>query len=340
MIILFVVYLILILGGGGVSFVKKRENVLSYDQTNALKGIGIMTVFFNHLYNDYLTPHGVLHHPYWDEPFVYFESLVTVLFVGVFLFFSGYGVFESVKKKGIDYVNKMPVKRVVTTLFNFDIAVFVFLVFSLLLKICYSPTHIILSFIGWESIGNSNWYIFAILCCYLTSYVSLKICSSRITAIILTFFLITIYYALMVVYKYPWWHNTIFCYPFGMLYSQYQEKINSFFYKNYLMSSIIALVVFVVFFRFSSNAVFCNIGVIAFSFSCILLSMKVQFNGKALIWFGTHLFTLYIYQRLPMYIIDHAYPELITNTPLLFVLICMSVTLLIGWLVPVFKFGR
>ena len=50
MIVLFVVYAILSLWG--VKFVSKSDSVLSFDQTNALKGIGIMTVFFNHMYND------------------------------------------------------------------------------------------------------------------------------------------------------------------------------------------------------------------------------------------------------------------------------------------------
>ena len=339
MIVLFVVYAILSLWG--VKFVSKSDSVLSFDQTNALKGIGIMTVFFNHMYNDYLTPYGVLHRPYIDEPFVYFETMATVLFVGMFLFFSGYGVFESVKKKGVPYINQMPVKRLGTTLFNFDIAVFVFFIASLFLKVSYTSERIILSFIGWESIGNSNWYIFAILCCYLISYISLKIFSSRKKVLLLSFFLVAVYYVLMDFFKFPWWYNTIFCYPAGMLYSEYKDKINVFLNgKYYLQSFIITFILFVAFYKFSSNSFLCNVAAIAFSFMCVLISMRVQLNSKPLIWLGTHLFPIYIYQRLPMYVIDNTCPALIKDAPPIFIIICLIVTLLIGWLVPVFKFGK
>mgnify|MGYP000018990080 CR=1 FL=1 len=338
MIIIFTIYAVLALWG--VKFVANENNVLTFDQTNALKGIGIMTVFFNHMYNDYLSPHGVLHHPYFDEPFVYFETLATVLFVGMFLFFSGYGVLESIKKKGASYINQMPVKRLGTTLFNFDIAVFVFLIASLLLKVNYSTNRIILSFTGWESIGNSNWYIFAILCCYLISYISFQLFSSRRKAIILSFLLVVAYYILMEKYKFPWWYNTVFCYPAGMLYSEYKEKINTLFCRKYILSLVITSCVFVVFYKLSSNSIFCNIGAIAFSILCVLFSMKVRLNSKALIWLGANLFPIYIYQRLPMYVIDRTTPELIKNAPPMFILICVVATLIIGRYMPVIKLGK
>lgn len=336
MIVVFAIYVVLALQN--VKFVANESNVLSFDQTNALKGIGIMTVFFNHMYNDYLSPHGVLHHPYLDEPFVYFETLATVLFVGMFLFFSGYGVLESIKKKGALYVNQMPVKRLMTTLVNFDIAVFVFLLASLLLKVSYSTNCVILSFTGWESIGNSNWYIFAILCNYLITYISFKLFSSRKKALISSFLLVGVYYILMEKYKFPWWYNTIFCYPAGMLYSEYKETINLFCEKKYLLSLAVISVLFIVFYKFSSNSVFCNIGAIAFSLLCVLFSMKVRLNSKVLIWLGANLFPIYIYQRLPMYVIDKTIPELINNAPLFFCVICIIITLIIGRYIPVFKF--
>ena len=311
MVIFFIVYVILALVG--IKFDSKENNFLSFDQTNALKGIGIMTVFFNHIYNDYLTPNNVLHHPYLDEPFVFFESIMTGLFVGMFLFFSGYGVLESVKKKGTTYINYIPLKRLGTTLLNFDIAVLVFLIVNLLFKIPLSPQHVLLSFIGWESLGNSNWYIFAYLCCCLVSYLALKVFPSRKKVIILTFLLITMYCALISHHKQPWWYNTIFCYPVGMLYSEYKERINQLFSQRYAICCLAVLVTFVV--TFSSNAISFNIASVSFCFLCVLFSMRVSLNSKPLIWLGANLFPLYIYQRLPMYVIGHLHPEIIKNAP-------------------------
>lgn len=318
----------------------KRDDFLSFDQTNALKGLGIMTVFFNHIYNGYLTPHSVMHHPYFDEPFVFFEETLTGMFVGMFLFFSGYGVLESVKKKGQSYINQMPVRRLGTTLVNFDIAVLVFLIANLILGLSLVPSDILLSFLAWESIGNSNWYIFAILCCYFISYISLKICSSHKMTIVITFLLVVIYYILMSQYKYPWWYNTVFCYPFGMLYSEYKDEINKKIAQRYVISIVVTIILFLGTLYLSSNAIMCNIAAVSFSFICVMGSMKVSLNSRPLIWMGTHLFPLYIYQRLPMFVLDDFNPELIENTPPIFIFICIITTLLLGGIVPVVKLGN
>ena len=52
----------------------------------------------------------------------------------MFLFYSGYGVMESIRKKGEAYVVAMPRHRVAGTLINFDVAVLIFLVVDLLMK--------------------------------------------------------------------------------------------------------------------------------------------------------------------------------------------------------------
>lgn len=315
MIVFFFVYAVLILWG--IKFVRNDNDVLSFSQTNALKGIGIMTVFFNHIYNDYLTPHNVGYRPIFDTPFVYFETHLTAMFVGMFLFFSGYGVYESYKKKGKSYIDQMPIKRIGTTLFNFDIAVVVFLIADLLLQVSLKSQDVALAFVGWESIGNSNWYIFAILCCYLASYLSFKISRNSRQYIVILSLLICLYTLMVYLYRFPWWYNTILCYPAGVLYSSHKEKLNSVFAKKYCLFAITFFVIYITSYLLSARALFIlhNISAIAFCFLCVLVSFKVRLQSKPLIWLGSHLFPIYIYQRLPMLVIDNIYPELIENTP-------------------------
>lgn len=62
--------------------------------------------------------------------FIYrFSQLVVVMF----LFYSGYGVGESFKRKGDGYVKSMPRHRILATLLNFDVAVIVFILLGLAL---------------------------------------------------------------------------------------------------------------------------------------------------------------------------------------------------------------
>ena len=84
------------------------------------------------------------------------------LIVVMFLFFSGYGVMSAIRNKGAAYVQAMPRHRILTVLVNFDVAVVIFAVLQLLLGRVFPVNRYLLSLVGWEQIGNSNWYIVAI----------------------------------------------------------------------------------------------------------------------------------------------------------------------------------
>lgn len=174
MILLYVIlFLVSILS---IRKLKKSESwntdYMSKDTTNIIKGICIWLVFIRHI-SSYM----------WDIPGLYeydtllfkLDTYIKQLLVVPFLFYSGYGVTLSMINKGSEYVNKIPSTRVWTTLKNFDIAVFIFLIMNLCLGLELNWTKVILAFTGWDSIRNSNWYIFCILICYLISYFSYKV---------------------------------------------------------------------------------------------------------------------------------------------------------------------
>lgn len=78
---------------------------------------------------------------------------------------------KSLLSKGYSYLETYPKSRILTTLLNFDIAICCFILMNLFLGRKMDLSQIVLSFIGWDSVGNSNWYIFIILWCYLSFYV-------------------------------------------------------------------------------------------------------------------------------------------------------------------------
>lgn len=150
------------------------DDYLSFDTTNAVKGIFITLVFIKHV-----TPYIINSGYVFDDTnigrlFLFINARVGQWIVAMFLFYSGYGVMESIKKKGRDYVTSIPCKRVLTTLVNFDIAVALFAVIAIVLHKNYSLKEYLLSFTGWETVGNSNWYIFIIMLCYLIAFVSFR----------------------------------------------------------------------------------------------------------------------------------------------------------------------
>ena len=162
----------------GLKKADAKDACLKKEHTDAVKGFFIIIVLYSHIL-PYLTSSGVSFSPILDVPANKIIKMTGQLMVVMFLFYSGYGVMESIMKKGNEYVRAIPVKRVLSTLVNYAIAVMVFLVMNKLIGIHFPVKQYILSFVAWESVGQSNWYIFAILCCYVSTFVSFTLFSDK-----------------------------------------------------------------------------------------------------------------------------------------------------------------
>ena len=143
-----------------------KEESFSRDVTDSVKGIFIWLVVFSH-FNSYVSYTAPI-----DLAGKKISTLLGQLIVACFLFYSGYGVCEAIKRKGTPYVKSIPKKRVLSTLIKFDIAVLIYLIIATFRGKNYELKTILLSFIGWESVGNSNWYIFVILALYLITFIA------------------------------------------------------------------------------------------------------------------------------------------------------------------------
>lgn len=203
------------------------------------------------------------------------------------------------------YSETIPRKRVLTVLLNFDVAVLLYIITDLIVGKTLSLDQIILSFIAWDSVGNSNWYIFTIIMLYLITYISSKRYGYSRRCVITVCALVVIYTVIMSVLKATWWYDTTFAFAFGAVYCYKREWFNSSL-KRYDTSMLIGLTSIFVLLHFAPNiiGVFVNVRSIILSLIILLLSMKIPLSNKFLAWSGKNLFPLYIYQRLPMLILS------------------------------------
>lgn len=224
------------------------------------------------------------------------------MIVTLFLFYSGYGVMESIKKKGDDYVRTMPKCRVLTTLINFDIAVLMFVALNLLLGNPMTIKQIALSLVCWDSVGNSNWYIFAIICCYLAAFVACYKVRSRRWGWLISLVILLLYVVGLSFVKGSWWFDTILCFPTGMIYSQYKLRIEAITARFYLPLTALAALVYcgLDHVHVSARGLALNVKAVSFALLIVMITMRVQIRNAALCWCGKNLFPLYIYQRVPM----------------------------------------
>ena len=135
---------------------------LKCEQATVVNGAFVMLVFLRH-FKQYILCESH------DRIFWITEGILEQLIVTTFLFYSGYGILMSLIIKK-DYLQKLP-KRIMKVWLQFAIAVCLFLFLNIFTGNVYSIPTIIFSFTAWESVGNSNWYILAIMVLYFLFYI-------------------------------------------------------------------------------------------------------------------------------------------------------------------------
>lgn len=336
MIIFFALFAVLCLIGiqlkpaNGDKFI---TDYMSVDKTMSIKGIFIIIVFFSH-FNSYVTFTSPVDIAYFNVFKQIGQCMVTL-----FLFYSGYGVMESIKKKDMKYIHKMPVTRILGTLFRFDIAILFFLIINLVFGMKFTAKQFVLSLIGWDALGNSNWYIFAVLVAYAITFIAFEIFRNKgkyypaaifVTVGCLAYIFILAHFKL----KQSYWYDTIICYACGIWYSLLRDKIEKLINHNIVIWIFVFLATAVCTGYFAMNRgvsfVHTELCMLFFTAFIVVFSMRVSLHNKVLKWCGQHLFGLYILQRIPMIIFrEIGIAEF--NIYLYFVL-CLVVTVPFAWL--------
>lgn len=298
-----------------------NKDYLSKDSTNAIKGIFILLVFIRHA-NQYVSRAGYDYSSIGDRLFLLTDGLLAQTIVVMFLFFSGYGVMCSINREGQKYIGTIPKRRLLNTLINFDIAVLIYFLLAIAFKRHLTCNQVLLSLIGWDGVGNSNWYIFIVLCCYLSTYLSFLIvkclkqnngAAYRNALLLNTFFCVLIALFLVKEGKPRHWYDTIMVFPLGMWFALYKSYFECFVAKavNYNFILIVSIVVFVMSYGLLvfdiTSSVFnwslWSMRVLSLILTIILIMKKWYIGNKFIVWAGANLFPLYIYQRLPMLIL-------------------------------------
>lgn len=307
---------------------KWQENYLSIATSQTVKGFFVILIFLSH-FNSY-----VLYTDPIDLPLADFCKFFGQLIVAPFFFYSGYGVYESIKKKGNDYIRSFPKRRILKTLYHFDLAILLFVALNYVFEIHYNLKTILLSLIAWDDIGNSNWFIFGILVTYLLSYIAFRLKIQSKYSIMIVFLLTLGYIALLYFFRKtePWWYNTIVCYPLGMLYSYFKDPIeNHILKKRWILwpVAVSSTAVFVACYMYADCFATVMFQVRVLSFLVLLVVWTRLFPAPNAIfkWFGNYVFEIYILQRIPMI----AYAQLgMDRSVYVYFVLCAATTLLLG----------
>lgn len=302
MFILFMAYILMLLWGVKINL-KDRDyfnDYISLDKTTSIKGIFIMLVFFSH-FNKYATYSGLL-----DTTYFKIVGLVGQIMVVPFLFYSGYGVMESIKKKGSSYVSGIPKNRILKVFLQFAISIVLFLGVKNMVGEKLSLSDVILSFLAWER----DWFVLAIIFLYIFTYISFKVIKnkSHLVNIFLVLLFTILYIIIISHFKSRYWYDTVLCYPLGMIWSLYRDKIEKLtadrLYK-WIISVIVLGILATGLKVFGNNAIMpVLLGFIFTGIFIVVFTMRVSLNNKVLNWLGKYLFEIYLLHSIPMIILS------------------------------------
>lgn len=261
------------------------ERALDKEQTTCINGIFVMFVFLSHFGQYETMP--------WDGILL----AIGQLMVAPFLFYSGYGIMEQIQKRGDKYIDSMPRRRILKFYVHFCMALTIYLMLSFVLGKGYSLSRILLSFTGWSSIGNSNWYVFAILVMYGIVYVSFKQFKKHglSVCILLTF----LYIIVMKETKgQDWWYNIILCYPAGMILSKHKKQVCSVIQKPafFVLMLVLALALYLASFPVFAYEVIA----ITLCFLIVVACACKEIKSDLFQFLGQYVFEIYILQRISM----------------------------------------
>lgn len=274
---------------------------MELDSANYVKGIFVWMIFFRHFIG-YFKRKDILN----KISLLIIDSLDQNV-VSLFLFYSGYGINESYKKKGITYIKNLPKKSLILFIKS-QIAILFFLLNNILLGIKTSLKRYFLAIIFKEGIGNSYWFNFTIILLYLYSFFSfILIKNNNFFSII--FINIICYFHIILVFKY--YHrniiysvDTIICFNIGLYYSLFKFYIDKFIMNNdiYYFGNLLLFILAYYNFYIAKREHIYNIILKngAFTLISIIFTMKIKLKNEFLNLLSNHSFSIYLFQRLVM----------------------------------------
>lgn len=274
----------------------------SRKQTSTINGIFSLLIFLSHA-SQYTVLGGAL-----DNPYLAMRKYLGQIVVASFLFYSGYGMMESINKKGTSYVKDIPYKRLFKVWYHYAIVVILFIIVDVIFSRHYTPVNVLLSFTGLTTVGNSNWYLFITFAMYIIIYASFMMFKNNKYLALTAVVLLTGAFA-----AFEWkmkmgarFYNTIFCFPAGMVFSVFKTKTDKLVMKNDIIWAACLALTFGAYFAFEKPGRTLELCFNAFAILAValimMINMKVKIENPILDFFGSHIFSFFILQRIPMII--------------------------------------
>lgn len=281
-----------------------NKQYMNRDSTASVNCVFILLIFASHFSQTIPAYTSRLDTLYWSV-----RIFLNQLVVTTFLFYSGFGIVESIKKQGFQYIEEMPAKRILKTWLIWDIAQILYFIFTTCLGNRYEVKYIVSSFFALESFGSGSWYFFVILCLYIITWIAFRAYREdwiKASIFITISSIILICFIKFYLKKGTWWYDTALCYSLGIWYSLFKEKWEKYIFNNnsrylcILGTTSLTFFILGILVKKTSSVILHELGACVFVILIVLFTMKFQFRSPILKWGGLRLSSLYLMHRFPM----------------------------------------
>lgn len=287
------------------------DDYMNLDSTKSIKGIFVWMIFFRH-FKEYIIKKNLK-----NKISIQIDKAFKQNIVSLFLFYSGYGIYESFKKKGNSYIKTLPIKSTIIFIKS-QIILFLFLCNNYILGIKVYFRNYLKAIIFKKGIGNSYWFAFTIIILYIHSFLSfIFIKKQKYNFLGIILISIICYYHIFVVYKY--YHrnqmisvDTIICFVVGFYYSFFKSYFDRLIMKNDITYFLTIIFFILIYFQFYTiehkNIKNVSLNNCLFTLIAVLITMKIKFKNEFLNLLSSHSYSIYLFQRIIMiYIFKKGY---------------------------------
>ena len=291
-----------------------NEEATSLKQTRTLQGITALGIALHHMAQKTCAP---WHPAKYNVDGLNFFIPMGYMFVAIFLFCSGLGLYRSVKTKP-DYLKTFFRRRVIPMVIAFYLSEFIYTGVRLLMGEHMDYVRILWYLSGLHMANWNSWYLIVIPFFYLAFWAAFRFFRRDWVSISFVFLFTLAYTVLGAMIDHQndwwmrgeWWYNSIILFPLGIAAGKFGTKLKAFFRKGYWFWLALSLAATIglyllseyllnhgwgyygewgdplkVLHRLMSAAAQWTV-CIAFVAFWFLLMMKVKLGNKVLAWLG------------------------------------------------------
>lgn len=287
-----------------------------------------------------------------------------VMFVGMFFFFSGYGLYKSYKSKP-DYLHNFFKKRYTVILIPFYVCNIVFILADLACGSHYTAGQALSYLSGWILLNTQMWYIVEIAIFYLLFFLTFRFLKNDAIALTVLTICILIFMGISLCLGHgqywlqgEWWFNSSLLFVIGIFIAKNSEKISSFSKKYYIFVLPVCIVATVLLF-YADSFMLTNFSywcesepsltiiqiyivrllclsvqlpmIVFFVFSALLVMLKVHFDNPILRFLGNISLELYLIHNI--FILNFRNENVVVlENPFLYVLSVLVCSIILAYL--------